>query len=376
MIKTRLKYCVFDPDPRGNPRYYVRLPGRPKIRIRETFEDENGCITAEFLTAYRAACEGAKAVKRNPPKEDTFDWLVDRYYRSAEFRDLDPATQVNKRRILGEFLLSAGPLPYKKYRHEDVIASHKKRRATPAAADNFLKSLSRLFNWAIENKLATYNPVVGVKKTHKSDGWHTWTDAEVSKFRSHFPIGTKPRLALELLLAVGARRSDAHRLGRQHESDGWLRFTAHKNRKKSPVVIEVPILPELRAALDQTKTGDLTYIVSERGQPYTVESFGNMFRQWCNEAGLPHCSAHGLRKAAAVALAENGATAPELCAIFGWTKLETAEIYIRRAQKKKMARNAFARLDDFRNRENVSRAVPSKLNETKKGKNRAKTTTN
>jgi site-specific recombinase XerD len=52
---------------------------------------------------------------------------------------------------------------------------------------------------------------------------------------------------------------------------------------------------------------------------------------WCDAAGLPHCSAHGLRKAAAVVLVENGATGPGLCAVFGWSKLEIAEIYIRAA---------------------------------------------
>ena len=54
-------------------------------------------------------------------------------------------------------------------------------------------------------------------------------------------------------------------------------------------------------------------------------------------------------------LAENDATAAELCAVFGWKKLETAEIYIRKAQKKKMAGNAFARLDMYRDRQSVSR---------------------
>lgn len=34
-MKTRLKFCLFDPDRHGNPRYYVRKPGKPKIRIRE-----------------------------------------------------------------------------------------------------------------------------------------------------------------------------------------------------------------------------------------------------------------------------------------------------------------------------------------------------
>jgi hypothetical protein len=37
-----------------------------------------------------------------------------------------------------------------------------------------------------------------------------------------------------------------------------------------------------------------------------------------NQAGLRHCSAHGLRKADATIAANNGATAHQLMAIFGW----------------------------------------------------------
>jgi site-specific recombinase XerD len=65
-------------------------------------------------------------------------------------------------------------------------------------------------------------------------------------------------------------------------------------------------------------------------------------RDWCDAAGLHHCSPHGLRKASAVAIAESGVTAPELCAVFGWGKLETAEIYIREANAARMSTNAFA----------------------------------
>lgn len=36
---------------------------------------------------------------------------------------------------------------------------------------------------------------------------------------------------------------------------------------------------------------------------------GNKMRQWCDQAELPHCRAHGIRKAGATIAAENGATA-------------------------------------------------------------------
>src|SRR5262252_2885550 len=63
-------------------------------------------------------------------------------------------------------------------------------------------------------------------------------------------------------------------------------------------------------------------------------------RTWCNEAGLPHCSAHGLRKAGAALAAENGATVHELMAIFGWLTMKEAERYTQGARRKNLARNA------------------------------------
>ena len=225
---------------------------------------------------------------------------------------------------------------------------------------------------------AQQNPAIGVTKINtESAGWHTWTPAEVDIYRKRHKIGTKARLILELMMNVGARISDAARIGRQHEAEGWLKFVAWKNRnKKSRKTIECPITPDLAAALAATPTGDMTYLVNDLGRAFTINGLGNKMRDWCDAAGLPQCSSHGLRKAAAVIVAENGATAPELCALFGWSKLETAEIYIREAQKRKMVGNAFARLDEYRNRKSVSVPVPKKKNETNRRKSRAKSKAN
>jgi site-specific recombinase XerD len=243
-----------------------------------------------------------------------------------------------------------------------------------------VKYLRVMFKWAVKAKHMTNNPAIGVEKINvDSAGWHTWTPTEVDIHA----IGTKARLALELMINIGARISDAAHIGRQHEamhetplgSEWGLKFAAWKNRnRKSRKVIECPIRPDLRAALDATdKLGDLTYLVTEQGRSFTINGHGNKMREWCDAAGLPQCSSHGLRKAAAVILAENGATAPELCALFGWSKLETAEIYIREAQKRKMVWNAFARLDEYRNRKSVSVPGPTTASETKTRKSRVKT---
>lgn len=372
MIDTRLKYCVFDPDPNGNPRYYVRKPGHTKIRIRVPFEGPDGRITEAFMKAYfaaLAAIDGKAPAPATPPREKTFNWLVDQYYRSPEFGRFDPLTQADKRSVLNRFCATAGDLPYAAFRRDDVERSRDKRSARPGAADKLVKYLRSMFNWAVSKKHLSINPAVGVAKINETVGWHTWTPEEVDIYRKLHAIGTKARLALELMLNVGARVSDAARIGRQHETDGWLKFVAWKNRnRKSRKIIECPITPDLAAALAATPTGDLTYLINDLGKAFTINGLGNKMRDWCDAAGLPQCSSHGLRKAAAVILAENGATAPELCAIFGWSKLETAEVYIREAQKRKMVGNAFARLDEYRNRESVSLLRAGGSTETKRGK--------
>jgi len=179
------------------------------------------------------------------------------------------------------------------------------------------------------------------------------------------------------MITIGARRSDAAAIGPRHvftkDGERWLRFTAHKGRNRFPVEIEARLTAELIEAIEKTEVGHQTYILSARKEPYTIESFGNAFSRWCGEAGLPHCSSHGLRKAAAVAYAESEATAPELMAVFGWSNLRTAQIYIEQAEKRRMRRNAFDRREAYEKLRNVPLSGAASPNETNEGKSDEKT---
>lgn len=208
------------------------------------------------MKAYFAALARLEGVKPapKPPREKTFNWLVDQYFRSAEFERYDELTKADKRSVLNRYCETAGELPYGAMRKEDVEASRDKRASTPGAADKLVKYLRVLFKWAVDKKHAQHNPAVGVEKINSdSIGWHTWTPAEVDIYRAHHKVGTKARLALELMLNVGARISDAARIRRQHER-GWLKFVAWKNRnKKSRKTIVCPITRDLAAALAATR---------------------------------------------------------------------------------------------------------------------------
>ena len=105
---------------------------------------------------------------------------------------------------------------------------------------------------------------------------------------------------------TACRREDAVRLGPQHIKGGRIRYRQAKNENRNPIDVDIPVHPDLATVLNDTPSGHLTFLVTEYGKPHTANGFGNAFKDWCRSADLPHCSAHGLRKATAARLAERG----------------------------------------------------------------------
>ena len=88
--------------------------------------------------------------------------------------------------------------------------------------------------------------------------------------------------------------------GRQHLRDDV--FTIRTAKTGAVVTIRFP--DWLLELLALSPIGDMHFIVNAYGNPYTVESFGNWFRDRCREAGV-HKSAHGLRKLSATLAANS-----------------------------------------------------------------------
>jgi hypothetical protein len=107
-------------------------------------------------------------------------------------------------------------------------------------------------------------------------------------------------------------------------------------------VSQKPLLPILRAIITEMAdiTGDMTFLVTSYGKPFSEAGFGNWFRDRCDEAALPHCTAHGLKKAGATIAAENGATDRQLMAMFDWDIPAMAWVYTRAAEQKRLAGEA------------------------------------
>ena len=340
----RWKFVVQDRDRHGNVRTYLRVPGRPKVRLHEQ----------PGTDAFEAEYRGALHAKPAPPKPEvgavapgSVDALCVAYYRSAAFRRLDERSQRVRRGILDRFRVTHGSKPAARLEPRHLVQIRDARADAPEAANGLLKALRAVFRHCIEAGLVRENPAASVAylPSNNPDGFHAWTMEEVEQFEAKHPVGSKARLALALLLYTGQRRSDVVQLGRQHMKDGWLSFTQAKNRARRPVRVSIPVLPALREILEATPSAGMAFLTSERGTPFTAESFGNRFRTWCREAGLAHCSAHGLRKAAAGRLAELGASAHEIMAVTGHRTLKEVQRYTQGANKGLMAASAMARWD-------------------------------
>ena len=335
-----LKYLSEEKDRHGNMRMYFRKSGR-RVRLRAVVG------TPEFLQEYKAALNGIPQERNESSAPRTLrgslSWLANEYFQSAEFKQLDPRTQYVRRGIVERICERHGEKPFALMETRHVRKIRDEKAQFPNAANSRVKTLRQIFKWAKEVELVVANPAADVRYLGtKPDGYHTWSVEEVRKFEAFYPIGTKERLIMALMLFLGVRRSDAVRLGPHMESaDGSkIRFSEFKGRNQQVKERELTILPQLREVLDGSPLGGLTYLTTRSGRPYTSAGFGNWFRDVCNLAGLPHCRAHGLRKAGATIAADNGATEYELMAIFGWSSPKQAGVYTRKANRIRIADRA------------------------------------
>ncbi len=340
-MRIKLKHVIEDIDRHGNLRIYVRVPGRPKVRIRAWPGTE------EFMTAYHAAIgsDSPSPPQAHDAKRGSFRYVCIQYFKSPAFRGLDQSTQNWQRRALDKLCEAHAHKPVALLQARHIRKFRDELQDTPGASKNRLKALRALFRWAVENEEAPHDPTLGVKAIkYATQGFHSWELEEVEAFEARHPIGTKARLAMAILLYTSWRREDAVRLGPQHVRDGRIKYRQAKNEHRNPVDMDIPLHPDLAEIIAATPSRHMTFLVTEYGKPYTPNGFGNAFKDWCRQADLPHCTAHGLRKATAVRLAERGATAHEIMSITGHRTLEEVERYTKAVRQAKLADSAMAKL--------------------------------
>ncbi|TPN26587.1 integrase [Mesorhizobium sp. B2-3-3] len=353
-MKVEYAGLIEEPMPSGNKRYRVRPEGYPKKRIRIYCGPGDDDFQRQYLAARRGEKPEPLKVASDYAKPKSIGWLINTYFEYLEARvkasTTSHKTLKKKRNLLNRLL--ADPDKVMLIPQEKLIEMHDGMGATPAQADAFIEAVGVMYDWAIKRKYLKTNPARGIDPVYtKGDGAQPWKAADVRAFFAKHKPGTKPHVAMSSLLWTGCRIEDLTVLGRSYECliDGIeaLRWTPLK--KGSSEVI-IPFLKPLKETTRAPKVQGATYVLGPRGRPYASgDSMSAMFKRWCQDAGLGHLSAHGVRKGLAELLAELGCSQYEIMAILGHSEAKTSEVYTRRVERWKLARAAIERV-------NVSRA--------------------
>lgn len=325
-------------DRHGKLRWRFRRPGLKDSQTTALYE------SPEWLTWYFAAEAGettpARMIGAERTKPGSMGALIAAYYNSAAFKnDLAPSTQTTYRGILERFRAKHGEKPVAALERRHIAQILDGMADTPSAANNLLRLLHLLMSFAIERDWRRDDPTYGVKKLkQRVGGFHTWTEEEIATFEAKYPVGSRERLAMALLLYTGQRRSDVVRMGRQHVRGVKITVTTQKSQGRT--VLEIPMHSRLREAIDACPNNHLTFLVTKDGRPFSAAGFGNYMREVCDAAGLPDCSSHGLRKAACRRLAEASATPHQIMAITGHKSLKDVTTYTSAANQSRLAEDA------------------------------------
>ena len=209
-INLKLRYIQTWTDTLGRKRYRFRRKGFSGVELPVNSDP----ASPEFQAAYHAALRGerqdhALAMVAARGGSGTVQDAIERYLGSTTFRAYSQGTQDLRRPILKSFLRAGvGNLPLTKM-DDKYIERWLETAPTMGAKRTWLLALKPLMQWAVSKgvELIETDPTKDIKvKITGSDGHLTWTNEQIEQFRAHHPLGSKARLALELLLGVALRR--------------------------------------------------------------------------------------------------------------------------------------------------------------------------
>lgn len=348
-MKVDFPGLLIEPLPSGQTRYRVRPRGDPKKRIRIFCAPGQEDFQRQYLAARAGEQPEPLKVASDYAVPRSIGWLVNLYFEHLEKRvtagTTSPKTLKKKRNLLNRLI--DDPDRMMAIPQEKLIEMKDGMAATPAQADAFIEAVAVMYDWAMKRKHVRSNPARGIEKVYeKGEGATPWKAADVKQFFAKHKLGTKPHVAMSILLWTGCRIEDTTILGRSNECliDGIEALRWQPSKKGSTEVV-IPLLPPLKEATRAPKVQGATYLLGRGGKPYASgDSASAMFKDWCVAADLSHLSAHGVRKGLGELLAELGCSQYEIMAIHGHSEAKTSEVYTRRVERWKLALKAMEKV--------------------------------
>lgn len=343
---VRLKGIKVVTKPDGR-RYVYRRVGSQLVALPDLPENH-----PEFLEAYEAA---SKVRAKSRHQRGTIGALVEAFIASREFARRKESTRRVWRRRLDNISIEYGIGFVADLRPEHIRKALKK--LSPGAARSERTVWRALLDYSVEEDWRPDNPAISIKNPlYQSIPHETWSSADIKRFREYWPIGSSERQAMEVVYWTGARCVDAVGLGWQLVRDGILEFEQEKTGGIATVPATIEVDDFLRDDQDlflSCLSKNMTWILTLNGKPRGVKGLSNFISNAAREVGLVKKTAHGLRKARATKLAENGWTPHRIGAWTGHESLAEITHYTRAADKRVL----ISRTEQDQNSGNSNRAV-------------------
>ena len=296
------------------------------------------------MAAYLAAVAKFNTSTNHPPS-GKIDAVITAYCMDPAFTEKRDSTRRQRRSILERIRVIHGNDPIEK-----LTPAHINRMLSglpsPLVRRRFLEALRALTTFAIGRDLLKTDPTRDIETPKvKSEPYHPWMPEEIQQYKETHPLGSQPYLALMLLFHTAQRLGDVLEMGPGAKNPAGNGMIHVVEQEKTGAEVWIKIHPQLAEAIAASKCVGLTHwLVSALGTPFKKNSFGNKMREWCDQAGLPQCSAHGLRHAGLTWLAMNGCDVHELKARAGHTSLAQTQRYIEGVRKQDLAKTAAAKV--------------------------------
>jgi integrase len=258
MPRPRPPYLSREVTRHGRAVWYVRRTGK-RVRLMAEFG------TPEFDAEYQAAIANTPKLQKPDTVAGTLAWLIDCFRGTAGWQARSESTRAKWDGLYRQTMEKARNAPLSAITPKVIRTGLDRRGHTPGQAQHFLNAMRALFRWAVKAQLVKTDPTAGIAALarRRDAGIRPWSEEDVAAYEKRWPIGTRQRVWLDVLLYTGLRRGDAVRLGRQHVRDG----IASIKTEKTGTIVTIPILPVLAETLAAGRCGDLAFISGARGQP-------------------------------------------------------------------------------------------------------------
>lgn len=201
----------------------------------------------------------------------------------------------------------------------NIIEFHRTLYAKkPAFANAIGRQMRILFEFAYDRGIIESNPARRIKMPSRPPRDQVWSTEDQDKFIKTATDMGHPSMALAVLLAVSTAQRQGDILKLCWSQFDRLRNEIRLKQSKTGKWVSVPVLPELRSALEKTPTKTEHIICSEAtGRAYRADHFRHLFREIANAAGIDGLQFRDLRRTTIVRMGEAGISTTCITAISG-----------------------------------------------------------